>query len=476
MENKDKVPPQAVDLEEAVLGCCLTGDREAVETMRLVIPDRDCFYKPSHQTVYDAIIHLSNSGEAIDLLTVVKRLKDTHYLDGLGGVQYISTLANKAGFNVEYHSRIIVQQWLRRKQINLAAKWYNDGFDDTADVLHSYDTMAVKVMATLETAISSGKQSVVHIAEPVKQSIAEYEERARAKGALTGITSGINALDRVTHGWQKSDLIIVAARPAMGKTALVLGFAEAAAEAAAPVAFFSLEMSKTQLVNRMIVGKSQVNVERFKRGTLSDVEVQEMIKATYVINELPIYIDDTPALTLANFARAARRLKKEKGIGLIVVDYLQLMDAEIKGNREQSISTISRGLKAVAKELNVPVIALSQLSRAVETRGGDKRPQLSDLRESGAIEQDADMVMFIHRNEYYGIMTYEDGESTQGMGELIIAKHRNGAIDNVEVKYIASQTKFTDLQPEPMQYNSAAGLTPNTNFYEQNKDVEDLPF
>ena len=384
MRSNDKLPPQAVDLEEAVLGGCLLGDKEAVETMRLVISDRDFFYKPSHQIIYDAIVHLSNSGEAVDLLTVVKRLKDTHNLEQLGGAYYISQLTNRiatAG-NMEFHCRIIAQQWLRRRMINICSKWYGRGFDDTSDVFDNYDKLTIEVMATLETAISNSKQSVIHIAEPVKQSIADYEERARAKGALTGVTSGIYALDRVTYGWQRSDMIIIAARPAMGKTALVLGFAEAAAEANIPVAFFSLEMSKTQLVNRMIVGKSQVNSDRFKRGTLSDVEVQEMIKATCSINELPIYIDDTPALSLANFARASRRLKKDKGIGLIIVDYLQLMRSdESKGrNREQEISSISRGLKAVAKELNVPIIALSQLSRAVESRP-DKRPQLSDLRE-----------------------------------------------------------------------------------------------
>ena len=467
MKTTDNLPPQAVDLEEAVLGVCLLGDKEALEVLRLVIPDRDCFYKPSHQKVYDAIIYLNNKGDAVDLLTIVKRLGETKELDSLGGAYYVSQLANRVGSaaNMEFHCRIIVQKWLHRKLINITARYYGSAFNDTEDIFHLYDGLISDSMKQIDAAVSNSRTSTVHVAEAVKESLTEYAIRAASPDKITGITSGIRALDRITNGFQKSDMIVIAARPGMGKTAFILGVAQSAAADSKAVGIISLEMPKVQLTNRMIVSHSGVNTDDFKRGKLrGDEERQMQISAGY-IESLPIFIDDSPALNLSQIARIGRRLKKDKAIEMLIVDYLQLMSSEGKGkNREQQVSENSRGLKAIAKELNIPVIALSQLSRAVETRGGDKRPQLSDLRDSGAIEQDADMVIFLYRPEYHGITTFENGESTAGIAEIIISKHRNGDIDTVEARFIGSQTKFTDLHPETIPYNSQSGITPNTHF------------
>ena len=476
MKTTDKLPPQATELEEVVLGACLLGDKEALETVRLVIPDRDCFYKPAHQTVYDAIVYLHNKGEAVDMLTVVKRLKETHNLEQLGGVIYISQLTNRIAStaHVEFHARIIVQKWLHRKLVNISAEAYGKAFDDTADIFALYDDTISKLMQQVDTAVSSSRQSTVHIAEATKQSLAEYAQRAANPGLITGVPSGLTDLDKVTNGWQRSDSIVIAARPGMGKTALVLCFAEAAAAAGDPVAIFELEMPKVQITNRMIIAHSGIDSEAFKRGKLRGDEVTQMHRSAGYIESLPIHIDDTPALNIKQIARISRRLKKEKGIKLIIVDYLQLMSNEGRGkNREQQVSENSQGLKALAKELDVPVIALSQLSRSVEQRGGDKKPQLSDLRDSGAIEQDADMVMFIYRPEYYGIESFADGSSTAGVAELIIAKHRNGDLDTVEARFIGSQTKFTDLHPEPINYNynPQSGITPNTSFNDEDEEL-----
>jgi replicative DNA helicase len=285
----------------------------------------------------------------------------------------------------------------------------------------------------------------------MREAIAEMEIRKHQKDGLTGVPSGFTALDRVTSGWQKSDLVIIAARPAMGKTAFVLSvLRNAAVDHNRPVAIFSLEMSSIQLVNRLIAGEAELDSEKIKKGQLADHEWAQLVHKTAKLSKAPLFVDDTPALSILELRAKCRKLKAQHDIQLIVIDYLQLMSGDSKGgnfggNREQEIASISRALKKIAKELSVPVIALSQLSRAVETRGGDKRPQLSDLRESGAIEQDADMVMFLYRPEYYGITEDEDHNSTQGVGEVIIAKHRNGSLDTVKLRFIGRFTKFTDL-------------------------------
>jgi replicative DNA helicase len=284
----------------------------------------------------------------------------------------------------------------------------------------------------------------------MRDAIAELEIRKNQKDGLTGVPSGFTALDRVTSGWQKSDLVIIAARPAMGKTAFVLSvLRNAAVDHNRPVAIFSLEMSSVQLVNRLISSEAELDSDKIKKGTLADHEWAQLVHKTAKLSKAPLFVDDTPALSILELRAKCRKLKAQHDIQMVVVDYLQLMSGDSKGgfggNREQEIASISRALKKIAKELSIPVIALSQLSRAVETRGGDKRPQLSDLRESGAIEQDADMVMFLYRPEYYGITEDEGGASTAGVGEVIIAKHRNGSLENIKLRFIGRYTKFTDL-------------------------------
>ena len=311
----------------------------------------------------------------------------------------------------------------------------------------------------------------------IRKATDQIEITRNNKGNFSGVPSGLTALDRLTSGWQKSDLVIIAARPAMGKTALVLTMARnAAVDFGKPVAVFSLEMSSLQLVTRLMASESEIASEKLKKGNLEEYEFQQLTDKTRKISEAPLFIDDTPGLSVFELRAKARRLKEQHKIELLVVDYLQLMTAggEGKGNREQEIATISRSLKGLAKELEIPVIALSQLSRAVETRGGDKRPQLSDLRESGAIEQDADMVMFIHRPEYYNITEDENGGSTLGVAELIIAKHRNGPVDSAKTRYIGHFTKFVDLDMLDNNHDYGATsnkLSPSTDFDSQSNSV-----
>ncbi|HPV57779.1 MAG TPA: replicative DNA helicase, partial [Tenuifilaceae bacterium] len=286
------------------------------------------------------------------------------------------------------------------------------------------------------------------ISNIVMKAIKQIEEAGKREDGLSGVPSGFTDLDRLTSGWQRSDLIIVAARPSMGKTAFVLSMARnMAVDHKVPVAFFSLEMSNIQLVNRLIVSESGLSSEKIRNGKITQDEWTQLTVKIKNLSEAKIFIDDTPALSIFEFRAKCRRLKAQHNIGVVVIDYLQLMTgpAETKGNREQEVSTISRSLKAIAKELNVPILALSQLNRSVETRGGNKRPQLSDLRESGAIEQDADVVTFIHRPEYYGLLEDEDGNSTQGVAEIIVAKHRNGAVEDVKLRFQKEMARFSDL-------------------------------
>ena len=480
VSTEGKLPPQAIEVEEAILGGLLLDGLPALEMVSTIIGSPDVFYKPGHGSIYTAMMAMYAAKQPVDIITVVQQLKSTGELEQVGGAFYISQLTNRPTpiYSLDFHCRIVVQKWLAREMITKCGELMAEAYaDDGGDVFDLYDDAISSLMNTQDGAISQSKQSAKPVAAIVKESVEQYNIRAEKGGMLIGIGTGTRGVDLITNGWQAPDLIILAARPAMGKTAYALQAAKAAAKSTGkPVAVFSLEMSSVQLVNRLLVEDSGIDSEAFKRGQLGNGEIRAMWDARDRIADLKILIDDTPAISIEQFARVARRLKKEQDIQLIVVDYLQLMRAKIneRGNREQEISAISRGLKAVAKELNVPVIALSQLSRECEKRA-DKRPILSDLRESGAIEQDADLVIFLHRPEYYGL-DYEDGESSAGVAEIIISKHRGGATGTVKVKFIAAQTKFEDFQPEPMQYNSAAGLTPNTNFYKPNKDVEDLPF
>ncbi|GGZ14797.1 replicative DNA helicase [Echinicola pacifica] len=443
-----KIPPQAIDLEEAVLGALML-EKEAI-TAVVDILKPDSFYKDAHKEIYDAILLLFNESEPIDMLTVTNKLRKTGKLEVSGGAYYITELTTKisSAANIEYHARIITEMAMKRHMIRICSEIQKEAYEDTTDVFELLDTMEQSLFEISENNIRKNYADMKSI---MREAIAELEGKKDLTDGLTGVPSGFTALDRVTSGWQKSDLVIIAARPAMGKTAFVLSvLRNAAVDHSRPVAIFSLEMSAIQLVNRLISSEAELDSEKIKKGNLADYEWEQLIHKTNKLSSAPLFVDDTPALSILELRAKCRRLKAQSDIQMIVVDYLQLMSGDSKssasGNREQEISSISRALKKIAKELEVPVIALSQLSRAVETRGGDKRPQLSDLRESGAIEQDADIVMFLYRPEYYGINEDEDGNSTLGTGEVIIAKHRSGSLETVRLRFIGKYTKFCDLE------------------------------
>lgn len=443
-----KIPPQATELEEAVLGALML-EKDALTNV-IDILKVESFYKSAHQVIFQAILDLFTDTQPIDLLTVTNQLRKTGTLETAGGAFYITELTSKvaSAANIEYHARIITEQAIKREMIRISSEIQRDAYEDTTDVFELLDKMEQSLFQISEKNIRKNYSDMKTI---MREAIAEMEIRKHQKDGLTGVPSGFTALDRVTSGWQKSDLVIIAARPAMGKTAFVLSvLRNAAVDHERPVAIFSLEMSSIQLVNRLIAAEAELDSEKIKKGQLADHEWAQLVHKTAKLSKAPLFVDDTPALSILELRAKCRKLKAQHDIQMIVIDYLQLMSGDSKGgnfggNREQEIASISRALKKIAKELSVPVIALSQLSRAVETRGGDKRPQLSDLRESGAIEQDADMVMFLYRPEYYGITEDEDKISTQGVGEVIIAKHRNGSLDTVKLRFIGRFTKFTDL-------------------------------
>lgn len=444
-----KLPPQAVELEEAVLGALML-EREAVNTVIDILQPKS-FYKNSHQRVFETIQELFQRSEPIDLLTVTNRLKQKGELDLIGGPYFISQLTNKisSAANIEFHARIISQKYIQRELIRISSEIIHDAYDETTDVFSLLDKAESNLFSVSEGNIRKNYDSMSTL---IRLALKQIESAKGQNGNVVGVPSGFTALDRMTAGWQKSDLIILAARPAMGKTSFALSLCRnAAIDFHMPMAVFSCEMSSLQLVTRLVSAESEISSEKLRSGNLADHEIEQIHAKITDLAEAPIFIDDTPALSVFELRAKARRLKAQHDIQLIIVDYLQLMTVggDGKGNREQEISTISRSLKSIAKELNIPVIALSQLSRAVETRGGDRRPQLSDLRESGSIEQDADMVLFIHRPEYYGLTEDEEGNSTRGVANIIIAKHRNGSVGDVQLKFINELARFGDLESDP---------------------------
>jgi len=457
-----KVPPQAVELEEAVLGALLL-EKDAL-TIVIEILRPKSFYKEAHERIYSAIERLFQKSEPVDILTVTNELKKTGELELVGGAYYISQLTNRvaSAANAEFHARLIAQKYIQRELIRISTETIRDAYEESTDVFDLLDSAEKNLYTIVEGNIRKNYDKMSTL---IRLAIQQIEIAKNHKTGITGVPSGFTELDRVTSGWQNSDLIIMAARPGMGKTAFVLSVARnVAVDFEKPVAVFSLEMSSIQLVNRLISSETEIPAEKLKKGQLEDHEFQQLNAKIGKLAEAPLFIDDTPGLSIFELRAKSRRLKEQHGIQLIIIDYLQLMTSgnEGKGNREQEISAISRSLKSLAKELNVPVIALSQLSRAVETRGGPKRPQLSDLRESGAIEQDADMVMFIYRPEYYG-MDGADPDLPPNVAEIIIAKHRNGALKNVHVKFIDRLAKFIDLDSSET-YDSQAGMAPSSDF------------
>ncbi len=440
-----KVPPQATDLEEAVLGAMMI-EKDAVSAVIDILTPK-VFYKDSHQRIFSAISELFSESEPIDILTVTNKLKSKGELEIVGGPYYITMLTSRiaSASNVEFHARIVMQKHIQRELIRISSETIKDAFEDTTDVFNLLDKAEQSLFSVSETNLRRSFQDMPSL---VRQAILDIEHARDADGSMRGVPSGFTALDRMTSGWQKSDLIILAARPSMGKTAFALNMARnVAVEFNRPVAFFSLEMSAVQLVTRLISSETELRSDKLKKGELASYEWQQLTDKISNLVEAKMFIDDTPALSIFELRAKCRRLKQQHDIQMVFIDYLQLMTSggENRGNREQEISQISRSLKALAKELDVPVLALSQLSRAVETRPGQaKRPILSDLRESGAIEQDADLVLFIYRAEYYKIDVFEDGTPTQGVSEIIIAKHRNGSVGDVKLKFVGEFAKFED--------------------------------
>ncbi|MBQ8543802.1 MAG: replicative DNA helicase [Alistipes sp.] len=444
------VPPQAVELEEAVLGALML-ERDSIIAVQEYIT-ADTFYTEEHRIIYKAIETLSAELKPIDLYTVTEQLKVRKELKKVGGAAYLAQLTQKVGSaaNVEFHAKIIAQKYVQRELIRSATEIQRRSYDEDQDVT---DLIGFAEGEIFKVAEGHVKRSVQNAKDILAKALAQIEEASKNSSAFNGVPSGFMALDRVTMGWQPSDLIIIAARPSMGKTAFVLSMARnMAIEHQAPVAFFSLEMSAVQLMMRLIVAETGLYSNDIKSGKLTPEQWRHLESATKPLGTAPLYIDDTPALSVFEFRSKARRLKIHNDIQIIVIDYLQLMtgnqDSKSNGNREQEVAFISRTLKAIAKELNVPMIALSQLSRATEQRGGSKRPQLSDLRESGAIEQDADIVAFIHRPEYYGMTTDENGLPTAGLAEIILAKHRNGAVCDVKLRFLKDQARFADMEAD----------------------------
>lgn len=460
-----KLQPQAVDLEEAVLGAMMLEKNAVNDGIEILQPES--FYKDAHKKIFGAILALFKESEPVDILTVTNRLRKDAQLDEVGGPYYISQLTNKvaSAANIQFHARIISQKYILRELIRISTDIVRDAFDETTDVFDLLDKAEQNLYKVAEGNIRKDYDKMGNL---ISDAIKQIEESGKNEDGLSGVPTGFHNLDRLTGGWQRSDLIIMAGRPGMGKTAFVLSMARnVAVQFQRPVAVFSLEMSSLQLVNRLIASESEISAEKLRKGNLQEHEFQQLHTRIAQLTEAPIFIDDTPALSIFELRAKSRRLKAQHGIELIIIDYLQLMSAggeSNKGgsNREQEISTISRSLKGLAKELDVPIIALSQLNRSVETRGGDKRPQLSDLRESGAIEQDADLVTFIYRPEYYNITQYEDGQSALGVGEIIVAKHRNGALDSIRLRFQGHLAKFDNL--ESYSYDEKGNIEPNTEF------------
>ncbi len=440
-----RIPPQAVDLEEAVLGAIMLEKDALTAVIDILKPE--VFYKEAHQLIFEAIVVLFNETQPIDILTVVNQLKKSGDLDLVGGAFYISQLTNRvaSSANVEYHSRIILQKFIQRELIRVSSEIIKDAYEDTTDVFELLDRAESNLFAVSERNIRR-QQGEMHTL--MGEAMRDIEAAKDAETKMRGVPSGFTDLDRITNGFQKSDLIILASRPGMGKTAFALTLARnMAVDHEKAVAVFSLEMSSVQLVTRLISAESQLSSDKLRKGELQEFEWQQLNTKIRKLDEAKIFIDDTPALTIFELRAKCRRLKAQNDIHMIFIDYLQLMSGpqDRQSNREQEISQISRSLKALAKELDVPIMALSQLSRAVETRAGSKKPILSDLRESGAIEQDADIVIFIYRPEYYGLDQEEDGSSTAGMATISIAKHRNGALDDIQLRFIKDFAKYADL-------------------------------
>ena len=458
-----KIQPQAKELEEVVLGAMMV-EKSAVNAVIDVLQP-ESFYVEAYGEVFRAIQTLFNNSEPIDLLTVTEQLRKDGKLDMLGGSHRVASLTSRvaSSANVEFHARIIAQKHIQRELIRVSNAIIEKAYDETSDVFDLLDEAESKLFEVAEGNIRKSYESMSTV---MRQALDDIEAARNNEDGVSGVPSGFHDLDKITGGWQRSDMIVLAARPGMGKTAFVLSMARnMAVDHDIPVAVFSLEMSAVQLVQRLISSETEINSDKFRKGNLEEHEYQQLHSRCGKLSKAPLFIDDTPGLNIFELRAKCRRLKAQHGIDMVIIDYLQLMSAgSDKGNREQEISSISRSIKGIAKELDVPIIALSQLSRNVETRGGDKRPLLSDLRESGAIEQDADIVAFIYRAEYYGITEHPDGIDTAGLGELILAKHRHGALDTIKMKFVKNLAKFANYDTFGDLGMGGGAMQPNAAF------------
>jgi replicative DNA helicase len=434
----DRVPPQNNEAEQSVLGAVFLSKEALITAIEILRPED--FYKTAHQRIFKTMQDLYERGEPVDLVTVTAELQDHKLLDEVGGVTYLTEIARSVptAANIEYYARIVEEKSLLRRLILTATKIANDGYSREDDVTQ---ILADAERYILEIAQNRNSGGFVPIRDVLLETYERIEFLSQRRGDVTGIPSGYPDLDKMTSGFQRSDLIILAARPSVGKTAFALNVAQnVAARAGETVAIFSLEMAASQLVQRMICAEGNLDASRMRTGWLEEDDWQKLTMAIGTLAKAPIYIDDTPGITVQDIRAKCRRLQAEKGLGLIVIDYLQLIQGRGRGeNRQQEVSEISRTLKGIARELNVPIIALSQLSRSVEQRQ-DKRPMMSDIRESGSIEQDADIVAFLYRDDYYDKET-----ENKNVIEVIIAKQRNGPTGTVELAFLKEYNKFVSL-------------------------------
>lgn len=459
MGNK---PPQALDFEEAVLGSMLIEPNCVDEAIEELSPD--CFYDPKHRMIFEAMLSLVNEHIALDLLSVSQKLKESGNLEVIGGTVFLADLSQKIGAaaHVEYYIKILKQKSIQRDLITASFDILKKAYDDSVNVDDLIDTSQTKIFAAIQNNV---KKDVQEIGSVIRVAMDEIEKMQGQTG-YSGVPSGYPSIDRITMGWQKSDLIILAARPSVGKTAFALNIARnAAVDYNMPVAFFSLEMPAIQLAKRLMTSESSLSADKIKGGAkLEDYEWDQLNYKLKALLKSPLYVDDTPSLPIMEFRTKVKRLVKSKGVRLVVVDYLQLMQgpSDLRAMREQEVAAISRTLKATAKEMDVPIIALSQLSRnAVQRERSNGKPQLSDLRESGAIEQDADMVIFVHRPDYLGLSETPDGKETT---QIIIAKHRNGETADINMRFKSEQVRFVEMDDNLINEAAEVGSAMNDDF------------
>ena len=466
--------PQALDIERVVLGALMI-DKDAFSLVAEILKPTS-FYEPRHQKIYKAVQTLSMDDKPVDLLTVTEELKRQGELDNVGGVVYIMDLTQQvaSSAHIEYHAHILAQKSLMRQLISYTSRIQELAFDDTVDP----DVVMQEAEGSLfEISQKNMKSDYTQIDPVLTEAVQIMQKAAQNTSGVTGVPTGYEKLDDMTAGWQPSDLVIIAGRPGMGKTAFALSLAKnIAVDHQVPIGFFSLEMSNVQLVNRLMANVCEISGKSIQNGQLTEDEWKRLDGNLRKLEGKPIYLDDTPGLSIFELRTKARRLVREKKVEIIMIDYLQLMNANGMrfGNRQEEVSTISRSLKGLAKELNIPILALSQLNRGLESREGNegKRPQLSDLRESGAIEQDADMVIFVHRPEYYRLYEDEKGRDLRGKAEIIIAKHRKGSTGTVTLRFEGEYTRFGNVEDTYIPPVSEAG----GNIHESRMNDDDRPF